>query len=565
MGRTLFWYLFADLLRIFALTATVLSGIMSFGGLLRPLTQHGLDAIQVATMLMNFLPAMMTYSLPIAALFATTVVYGRLSADNELTACRAAGISHLTLALPAMVMGLVVSGIAVLLLSFVVPYFTLNVEKTIYSNLGQLVVNQIERRQRITLEGPQPITIFAQSAQMLPSLPDRPNDQLVRLDSPTILTFSRATPQERGLREPAEFYTARSAVAAMRQNEDGGEITMEVILEGGNRFPRRLTGGPEAGVQVSVGTTMFRSAPLPSPIRENTKFMDIRRLQFLLDNPEKSRRVSAVLNDFIREDAEKQFLQDLARKLDDDGRIRLGSGTETYDIIRGTAQVTTRAQRLVLQAPSDASTAEFPRLTQVRADRAGFDALSRQIRVRAFPDFEQQIVTVEVDLMDAVVNPGRDETRRTNTIRSFVMPMPGHVYEISKARTAAFYSASNALDHDRRLRLLRDLYRLTNSIVSEIHSRLSFSVSCLILVMVGCALGMLFRSGNFLSAFALSVIPALLCISLIMAGQKTCENIPWNVGAGFRNPLQLGLFVIWLGNGIVLLAAVGLLGALSRR
>src|ERR1700742_401008 len=89
MSKTLFWYLLKDLLRIFAMTAGTLAGIMSFGALLRPLTQHGLDLGQVGQILSYFSPAMTTYSLPIAALFATTIVYGRVSADNELTACRA--------------------------------------------------------------------------------------------------------------------------------------------------------------------------------------------------------------------------------------------------------------------------------------------------------------------------------------------------------------------------------------------------------------------------------------------------------------------------------------------
>src|SRR6476659_5205905 len=86
-------YIFKDLLKIFVMTNGALAGIMSFGGLLRPLTQQGLDASQVSKMLAYFTPAMTAYSLPIAALFAATVVYGRLSADNELTACRAGGLS----------------------------------------------------------------------------------------------------------------------------------------------------------------------------------------------------------------------------------------------------------------------------------------------------------------------------------------------------------------------------------------------------------------------------------------------------------------------------------------
>src|SRR3954471_16876245 len=101
MSRTLFLYIFRDLLRIFVLTSGALAGIMSFGGLLRPLTQNGLDVGQGGKILTYFMPAMSTYSLPVAALFATTMVYGRLSGDNELTAMRAAGISYIKIAMPA--------------------------------------------------------------------------------------------------------------------------------------------------------------------------------------------------------------------------------------------------------------------------------------------------------------------------------------------------------------------------------------------------------------------------------------------------------------------------------
>src|SRR3954453_23387140 len=134
MSRTLFRYIFKDLVRIFLLTSGALAGIMSFGGLLRPLTEHGLDAGQAAKMLSFFMPAMSTYSLPIAALFATTVVYGRLAADNELVACRAAGLSYWSLLMPGLVLGLLVAIVSLLFLCFVVPVFTLKVEQVIYSN-----------------------------------------------------------------------------------------------------------------------------------------------------------------------------------------------------------------------------------------------------------------------------------------------------------------------------------------------------------------------------------------------------------------------------------------------
>jgi hypothetical protein len=89
-------------------------------------------------------------------------------------------------------------------------------------------------------------------------------------------------------------------------------------------------------------------------------------------------------------------------------------------------------------------------------------------------------------------------------------------------------------------------------------------VSCLILVIVGCCLGMMFKSGNYLTAFALSVIPALVCIALIVAGQHTCENVPWNL-TNFKNPLNLGLTLIWSGNAMVLVIAVALGWRLQRQ
>src|SRR5688572_26566571 len=179
MSRTLFLYVFKDLLRIFVLTTGALAGIMSFGGLLRPLTEHGLDASQVGKVLTYFMPAMMTYSLPISALFATTVVYGRLAADNELTACRAAGLSYLSISAPAMVLGLTVAITSLLFLCFIVPNFSLKVERVVYSNIAKLIASKIETTRQIRHSDH---TIYAQSATVRPSDPARPKEQMVTLE-----------------------------------------------------------------------------------------------------------------------------------------------------------------------------------------------------------------------------------------------------------------------------------------------------------------------------------------------------------------------------------------------
>ena len=105
-----------------------------------------------------------------------------------------------------------------------------------------------------------------------------------------------------------------------------------------------------------------------------------------------------------------------------------------------------------------------------------------------------------------------------------------------------------------------------NAVRSELHSRASFAVSCLSLVMIGgLALGMMFRSGNFLNAFAVSFVPALLCITLIVCGQQCATHVPDDVAPGYHDPLHLGLAFIWAGNVAVIAAVIWLTIRLQRQ
>jgi lipopolysaccharide export LptBFGC system permease protein LptF len=126
-----------------------------------------------------------------------------------------------------------------------------------------------------------------------------------------------------------------------------------------------------------------------------------------------------------------------------------------------------------------------------------------------------------------------------------------------KDRGLQYYLTHGNVGGEDLKRIRKRLPGLRSGIVAEIHSRVSFAVSCLILVTVGCALGMMFKTGNYLSAFALSVIPALLCIALTVTGQHVCESNP--------SLMTLGLAVIWSGNLLVFALVTSLLFHLRRQ
>lgn len=557
MGRTLFWYIFKDLLRIFLLTSGALSGIMSFAGLLRPLTQQGLEISQVAQILSLFMPAMTTYSLPIAALFATTLVYGRLGADNEIVAARAAGISHLALTLPAFVLGVTVSIISLVLLCFAVPRLMLQAEKVVFSNVARIVATTIDRTHQLQLDsGGAKVTVFARDAVILPDDPQRPRDQAVQLIAPTIVTFESAPVGENNLRMPKDFWLADAATAYITVDEKSDDLLMTAQLEGGSKFPRDSAGGTQGG----VGLTQFGPIPFPSLVRENTRFMDITRLLQLLKEPNQSRRVRSVLRDFIRAEQKMLFYRQVRDEL---------AGSEF--LLTGTAEsYTVQAPGATLKIDGNQFIAESPRgehAIKLTQDRAGVTVLrveARRLRMTALPDSARKTMYVTLELEDALVRTGNEPpTPRAVFPRAVSVPMSAELLAL-EGRDADYYAREEKVLPEQKRALHRALTVLNNSILSETHARASFSLSCLILVMVGCALGMMFRSGNFLSAFAISTVPALICIALIVTGQHTCENVPRDL-ARFSNPKDLGLALIWSGNVAVFVIATVLLTRLQRQ
>jgi len=131
MVFTLHRYIFRELLRVFVLAAVALTVMLSLGSILRPVQEYGVGPRQVIHLMGYFLPITLTFILPMAALFAGALVYGRLTSDNELDACRASGISLLTLVYPGFVLAIIVA-IANLLLSFhVMPTFVRLAEKSL--------------------------------------------------------------------------------------------------------------------------------------------------------------------------------------------------------------------------------------------------------------------------------------------------------------------------------------------------------------------------------------------------------------------------------------------------
>src|SRR5882762_8960368 len=112
-------------------------------GIVPEASQQGLTLLQALGAVPLLIPNMLPFSVPATTLFATCVVYGRLAHDNEILALKAAGIHLWHVVWPALLLGLIASGITLVLSLDLIPTthhelrtrFISNVEEFLYSTL----------------------------------------------------------------------------------------------------------------------------------------------------------------------------------------------------------------------------------------------------------------------------------------------------------------------------------------------------------------------------------------------------------------------------------------------
>src|SRR5262249_36103515 len=74
----------AELLKVFLLALTALTGLFLLAGLIQEAAQRGLSPGQVLLAIPLLIPNTLPYTIPATTLFATCVVYGRMAHDNEV-------------------------------------------------------------------------------------------------------------------------------------------------------------------------------------------------------------------------------------------------------------------------------------------------------------------------------------------------------------------------------------------------------------------------------------------------------------------------------------------------
>ena len=140
-------YVLTDLLQVFLVALTALTLFMLVVGLVREAQQQGLGLLQILALVPYVLPEAMRFAVPGTMLFAVASVFGRMSAANEVTALKAAGITPMALIWPALTLGLVVSFASVWLNDVAVSWGRDGIRRVVVNSVEEIIYGRL-RQQR---------------------------------------------------------------------------------------------------------------------------------------------------------------------------------------------------------------------------------------------------------------------------------------------------------------------------------------------------------------------------------------------------------------------------------
>jgi lipopolysaccharide export system permease protein len=163
-GTTLNRLIFFELVKVFLMSLGTVTGLLVTVPLFQQANQMGLSLGQVIRSIPLFVPNMLPYTIPATTLFASCVVYGRLSHDNEVVAIKAAGVHLFNILKPALLLGMITTALTAGLYHTVIPLSQQLLFKQLLEDPEELLYNML-RRDRTLRHPNMPYVIYVKDVQ----------------------------------------------------------------------------------------------------------------------------------------------------------------------------------------------------------------------------------------------------------------------------------------------------------------------------------------------------------------------------------------------------------------
>lgn len=529
MVFTLHRYIFRELFRSFFLATIVLTLMISVGLLVPVLQDFGVSPGQILHLLAYFLPIALTFVLPVGALFASSLVYGRFAADRELDACRASGISLWTLIYPGLTLAIFVA-VANLLLSFyVAPDFFHRSEQSVKANAEHILFRNIQRRGSYTL----PSSSYRLYA-------DRAYPKKNLLEGVIVVDL----PEDK----PARLVTAEQAWVRIEMYGTHNEAT--VIAQNAYFF--------DEDKWVHIG--YFEDArEFPSLLSDSIKFQKIEQLKRIRQDKMNFFPIRKAIMGVRAQLALEMLARDInihMQETDSYYQFDEVNGARSYHL--SVAECKVKRDMLTLQGP----------IQLVQVDRSGMTVEYSSNEGWLSLENEGENLRLKMNLESPSwkrpgVEPGKAVSKFVNNVR-FPKTLADKVAMDGIMNTILLVDTEASVLRGPRSDLLKALCnsipgrlaRVNSRIYSEIHSRMVFGLGSIALILTGIALGIQFRGGHILSAFGASAIPGGVLVIFILSGKELTKNP--------STPALIGVAVMWIGLAVLIILTLWIYRKLLR-
>lgn len=540
MVYTLHKYILRELLRVFILALVALTLILSLGSILQPIQEYGAGPRQVVFLMFYFLPITLTFVLPMAALFAGALVYGRFTSDNEFDACRASGISVLTLVIPGLTLAIIVAVANLILSFFVMPTFIHLAEKSLKADAKQLLFRNIQQKGFYKLAYDNHLfLIYADYAD------------------PISDTLSGVIAVEVKANEIKQIYPTEVAKIEFITDENKNEVKITA------KNPGQVSRKGEGGAGFVSLTKQFGSI-----LGDDIKFKKIGEMRKIKSDLMRFEPIAIQ----ARNTYAQLLLELLARDIGEKISPAAEPGNTPAEAIDATDNFYTlfgepNSVRLFAAqcVPQDEKIDLTGRINAIEYQNGSEKILHTFRGKEAFLSIEVDKLPPTLELYIRSVTVQESNQLKTHHIIKGLTP-PAKIENIASQfkfgndslnveKLAAGLNKIQGFEPSQTLIALqnglkREIQITKLEIKSEIHSRLVFGIGCVAMILIGIGLGIIKRGGHLLSAFGASCVPAAVLIVCIMSGKQLTENL----GAQTIS----GVAIMWAGLLFLCLLTVGI-------
>ena len=535
MINTLYKYIFRELLRVFLLALVALTLILCLGSILQPIQEYGAGPRQVLVFQFYSLPIILTFVMPMAALFAGALMYGRFTSDNELDACRASGISILNLVLPGLFLAIIVA-ISNLFLSFyVMPTFVQLEEKSLKADIKQMLFRSLEQKGYFKIPAYENYLLYTDDV-------DTKNDTLygvvlARIDGTQI----------------KEINTTESAKIKIIPHGQSNEI--EITPRNIYRIctDHAVKGGS------TVVTTAFGSL-----LADNIAFKKLDEMREIKADLMKFDPIARAAGDTMTQLTMELLTFDMRNNIAEAiGQTNPNNNSLSENLFElpgepnsvkfTLANVTLLKDQINLSGEIDFT--EFD--TESGGTIHHFKCKDASLRIEG----NQLEQTLALDLRNAI-DTETEEIKWWHSVSGLKVPKniekvikqfnndKGSINVLKLSSGASYVPGFQPSQELASLQenLKSAILNAQADMKAEIHSRLVFGLGCILMILIGIGLGILKRGGHLLSAFGASCVPAAILVVCIMSGKQLTENL----GAQTVS----GITIMWAGLGALCLIAL---------